>query len=182
MKPDEQLTAWVEAKHKGQIKKYTGKPYINHLLTVAEMAKPVTMLGYEIGLCHDLLEDTDTSENELFETLLGFGYDDMEANYITVRVVELTDVFTADAYPGLTRDERKEREAARTFTISPGAQTVKYCDLIDNMQTVIKYDQKNAQQYLHKKALLLNSLVAGDRATRQKALDVISQGLQSLEG
>ena len=151
MTPAEKLTDWVAARHKGQVKKYNGEPYFIHVLAVAQVAKPATMLGYEIGLCHDLLEDTPTTENELFETLLGFGYDDMEANYITIRVVELTDIFTAATYPGLSRAERKAKEASRLATISAGAQTVKYCDMLYNMDLVLRYDKPNADQYLKKR-------------------------------
>ncbi|MEO6631026.1 MAG: hypothetical protein ABIN13_04865, partial [Mucilaginibacter sp.] len=98
--PADLLTEWVAKKHNGQTKKYTGDPYFMHLEAVAAMAKQATLMGYEIGLCHDILEDTGVTRNELFEALLEFGYDDMEANYITVRVVELTDVFKSSTYPG----------------------------------------------------------------------------------
>jgi len=35
----------------------SGKPYITHLVFVSEMAGASVSFGYEIGLCHDLLED-----------------------------------------------------------------------------------------------------------------------------
>lgn len=179
-KSAELLTNWVALKHKGQKKKYTGEPYLTHLIAVAEMAKPVTMLGYEIGLCHDLFEDTKTTESELFEALLSFKYDELAANYITSRVAELTDVFTSTAYPGLSREARKEREALRLLTISAGAQTVKYCDLIYNMELVLLYDRENAEQYLKKKKLLLFGMVVGDKDMHQKALETINEGLKIL--
>jgi len=175
--PAELLTQWVAKKHRRQTKKYTGDPYFTHLESVAAMAKPATLMGYEIGLCHDILEDTSVTRNELFEALLDFGYNDMEANYITVRVVELTDVFKSSSYPGLNRVERKEKEAQRLMTISPGAQTVKYCDLIDNMPLVIKYDEEHAIEYLRKKKLLLAGMVDGDKSLRKTAMGIIEKGL-----
>jgi (p)ppGpp synthase/HD superfamily hydrolase len=175
--PAELLTQWVAEKHSGQTKKYTGDPYFMHLDAVAAIAKPATLMGYEIGLCHDILEDTKVTRNELFEALLEFGYTDMEANYITVRVVELTDVFKSSAYPGLSRIERKENEARRLTTISPGAQTVKYCDLIYNMPLVIRYDKEHALEYLRKKKLLLAGMVDGDRELRLRAIEIIEEGL-----
>lgn len=180
--PPELLAQWVAKKHKGQTKKYTGDPYFMHLEAVAAMAKQVTLMGCEIGLCHDILEDTPVTRNELFEALLEFGYNDMEANYITIRVVELTDVFKASAYPGLSRIDRKEKEARRMMTISPGAQSVKYCDLIYNMPLVVKYDKEHAGEYLRKKKLLLEGMVDGDKGLREQAIGIIEEGLAELAG
>src|SRR5579862_5899348 len=130
MKAVGRLAHWVQKKHRGQLIKHTGDSYFTHLIAVAEMAGPVTLWGYEIGLCHDLLEDTETSREELLTTLIRFNYNTNEAEYITNKVAELTDEFTADAYPDLSREIRKEKEALRLCRISAGAQTVKYADLI----------------------------------------------------
>jgi (p)ppGpp synthase/HD superfamily hydrolase len=173
----DQLLCWVKQKHEGQTIKRTDLPYLNHLVAVATLAGPVTVLGYEIGLCHDLLEDTPTSENELRGTLISLGYPDLEADYITACVVELTDAFTAAAYPGLNKKSRKTKEAMRLLTISPGAQTVKYADLIDNIGWVLAHDRENAATYLQKKQALLSGMTGGDQSLRQKALDMIRKGL-----
>ncbi|GAC1313646.1 MAG: hypothetical protein NVSMB24_37160 [Mucilaginibacter sp.] len=180
MTPPELLTKWVAKKHDGQVIKSTAHPYCNHPVVVATLAKPAFALGYEIGLCHDLLEDTDTTKNELLDILLNFEYSDAEARIITTRVVELTDVFTAAAYPGLGKAARKELEAKRLQTISPEAQTVKYCDLVDNIDWVLKHDQKRAKQYLLKKQFLLADMALGDKELRQLALNLIQQGLFNL--
>jgi (p)ppGpp synthase/HD superfamily hydrolase len=176
----ELLTNWVQQKHQGQIKKYSGDPYFHHVAAVAAMAKDATMFGYEIGLCHDLLEDTPTTQNDLFETLLGFGYADMEANYITIRVVELTDVFTSAAYPAMNRTQRKAAENLRLATISAGAQTVKYADIIYNTNLVLHHDRPHAAEYLQNKQALLNTLTHGDKALHQQAIELVSEGLRSL--
>jgi hypothetical protein len=145
---------------------------------VAEMGARVTILGYEIGLCHDLLEDTETTAAELLTTLAQFNYNMEEASYITSTVVALTDVYTSAAYPGLSKEARKEKEASRLCKVSPGAQTVKYCDLIDNIKWVLQHDRKHAFEYLKKKLALLDGMVAGDKEIRQKALDMIYNGLK----
>lgn len=50
------LLAFVGLHHYPQKRKYTGEPYIVHLVAVAEMAEKYGLeFGYEIGLCHDLL-------------------------------------------------------------------------------------------------------------------------------
>ncbi|EHQ30260.1 metal-dependent phosphohydrolase [Mucilaginibacter paludis] len=176
MSRTEQLAHWVELNHTGQIKRYTGQPVFSHLATVAEMAKPVVFMGYEIGLCHDLLEDTDTTANQLVETLTGFGYGIAEARYIADSVTELTDVYVPSAYPHLGKKARKEKEAIRLQTISAAAQTIKYCDLIDNMQVVIQYEERQVvAEYLRKKKLLIESMVKGDERLRHMALQVIKK-------
>jgi (p)ppGpp synthase/HD superfamily hydrolase len=167
------LARWVRLKHSGQIKKYNGKPYYTHLYNVAKLARQATPFGYEIGLCHDLLEDTATTPNELLAGLLSFGYPPGDANYIANVVVELTDVFTSAAYPSLSREMRKEKEEFRLRTISACAQTIKYADLIDNMKLVIEYDPEHAPRYLEKKRLLLQSMNKGDEALREQALQII---------
>jgi len=177
MTPPARLAAWVSLKHQGQIIRRTTEPYFNHLAAVAEMASPVVTLGYEIGLCHDLLEDTDTTGPELLHALLSFGYTDAEAKLITSSVVELTDVFTRTAYPNLSKSERKARESARLVKISAAAQTVKYGDLIYNIAWVVKYNHRHAKKYLLKKRSLLAALKRGDEGLRQQALTAIHLAL-----
>jgi len=174
MKPRTQLKRWVSLQHQGQVIRRTKKPYFEHLLAVAELAGPAVTLGYEIGLCHDLLEETDVTERELLAALLSFGFTETDAGSITSCVVELTDVYTAVAYPGLSKSERKTLEQARLLTISPTAQTVKYADLIYNAVWVLKYDHKHAAKYMAKKQLLLADLDRGNSKLRNQLLHLIS--------
>ena len=180
MKQAELLTEWVALKHHGQLIKKTTEPYFNHLTAVADMVKHVVHGGYEIGLCHDLLEDTNTNIDELSIVLRSFVYSPSAASWISNCVVELTDVYTRAAYPELKKSARKKREAARLITISPAAQSVKYADLIYNIQWMIRYDQKHAEKYLRKKKHLLEKLNQGDLLLHQQALDLIEGELQKL--
>ena len=54
--------------HGEQKRKYTGEPYVNHTVKVAEIVK--TYGGDEsmvyAAILHDVLEDTPTTEDELF--------------------------------------------------------------------------------------------------------------------
>jgi len=182
MKPAELLAHWVDDKHRGQLIKKTNDPYFTHLLAVAEMAAPLVLFGYQIGLCHDLLEDTRTTIDELKSALTSFGYAAEDAGYITFTVVELTDVYTSVAFPSLTKQERKEREAQRLYTVSPAAQTIKYCDLADNIKWVLQHNNReHAIQYLEKKEHLVTALTAGHPEMRRKVLDVIQNDLRVLK-
>lgn len=181
MTGSERLAIWVAEKHKNQLIRNTGLPYFDHLKKVALLAKSAAEYGYEIGLCHDLLEDTNTTSTELQEALTGFGYSLEIANFIVQNVIELTDVFTKAAYPKLSKKERKKLESKRLQTLSITAQTVKYADLIDNIAWTMKYDIKHAAKYLKKKFALLLALNRGNHQLRQQTMEMIKQGLSDLE-
>src|ERR1700761_3350939 len=140
------LLAWVGEQHKGQLIKRTTIPYLHHLITVAEMAD-VMPLAYETGLCHDLLEKTEVTPSKLQTILKSFGYNHEETELIIQSVTELTDVFTKATYPGLSKSDRKEKEAQRLITTAPLAQTIKYADLMDNVEWMLDHDLPKAKKY-----------------------------------
>lgn len=156
------LYAWVALQHFHQKRKYTGEPYFNHLVAVAEMADGKCLFGYEIGLCHDLLEDTECTKFELEEALFRFKYDDHEVAHISNCVEDLTDVYTHDAFPQLNRATRKSEEAKRLHNINPNAQTVKYCDLINNTESIVQHDKGFAVKYLEEKRNILSGMNKGN--------------------
>jgi len=177
----EKLTDWVAEQHGGQLIRKSGLPYFTHLLTVAYMSKAFVKFGFEIGLCHDLLEDTATGIESLFNALQGFGYSFAAANEITFCVKELTDFFNKNDFPALSKKERKKREEGRLISISPTSQTVKYADLTDNINWVMKYDKKKALKYLRKKRKLLFKLNRGNVELREKLLTLIDKNLADLK-
>lgn len=172
------LTAWVKEQHAGQLIRKTDQPYFEHLLFVAEKARSVFPLGYEIGLCHDLLEETDVSETVLMIALKNFGYPAATAEHIKDCVVELTDFFTIAAYPEMKKKKRKKMEAKRLAYISPDSQTVKYADLIYNMNWMLRFGGEKLTKYLQRKLVLLERLSGGDQALRCEALGLIMKSLQ----
>lgn len=181
MKPAKQLALWIAQRHAGQRIKRSSEPYLNHLLAVAKLSKHAAYLGYEIGLCHDLLEDTDTDTDTLGKALLSFGYDEIQMDHIVTCVLELTDVYTSEAYPDLSKKQRKHEEQKRLATIGVDAQTVKYADLIYNVGWVLTYDRKHAKRYLKKKLRLLNTLTKGDQLLRRTALNLIAASIVRVE-
>lgn len=175
------LKDWVKLQYRGQMIKKSGKPYFSHVLAVAEMADKPNSLRFEIGLCHDLLEDTAVTTVLLDNTLKMCGYDKVQREYITICVLELTDHFTRTGFPDWRKKERKQKEAERLLTIHPDAQTVKYCDLIYNMRWMKKYDQKGFEKYLIKKIELVDALDGGDPELRKKALSLMHKELKVLD-
>lgn len=139
--------------HQGQVRKYTGEPYINHCESVAARV-------YALGGCpsmisaawlHDTLEDTDVTREQI---QWGFG------DRVLRLVEELTDVFTSEAFPTHSRRLRKVSEAARYRTgVSVKGCVIKWCDLQDNTSSIVEHDPKFAIVYLHEKADLLEAML-----------------------
>lgn len=175
VQPRHSLLAFVALHHAEQRRKYTNAPYLSHLQDVAEMADGQCKLGYEIGLCHDLLEDTICTETELLKALLRFGYDWEEATWITIRVFQLTDQYTPFSYPDLNRKKRKELEAKRLSHISSHAQTVKYCDIINNSESILQHDPSFAKVYITEMKMVLDGMNRGNEILYKKALESVNK-------
>lgn len=149
----EKQAAFVAMIHHGfQKRKYTGEPYIVHCEAVANLVRSVPHT--EAMLCaawlHDTVEDTDCTIQHI-EDLFG-----MEVAAI---VGMLTDI--SKASDG-NRKARKAIDRAHTAKASPEAKTIKLADLIDNSQSITKYDPEFAKVYLEEKRLLLEVLTEGD--------------------
>lgn len=164
------LLGFVVLQHDQQKRKYTNEPYHTHVRAVADMADGKCEFGYEIGLCHDLLEDTPLWKTDLFHALMRLGYNLSEANFISDAVLELTDVYTHEAHPGLNRQSRKLLEAERLHTVSAQAQTVKYCDLMHNTASIVEYDRGFALKYIPEKEYILFRMNKGHKLLYKKAL------------
>ncbi len=178
--PRHHLYCFVTLKHHQQKRKYTNEPYVNHVIAVAKMADGLCKFGYEIGLCHDLLEDTDCTSSELAQSLQRFGYTDIEAKQIKDAVIELTDVYITEDYPQVNRAKRKSLEAERLGKTSYEAQTVKYCDLMHNTESIVKHDKSFAKIYLAEKATILKHMTAGNEVTYKKCKRVLKSALKQL--
>lgn len=157
------LLDFVKQKHGDQKRKYTGEPYWNHLVSVAEIISQYEENCVEIALCHDLFEDTNCNFTELYKKLVEFGYEPRFAYEICTCVIELTDKFISKEYPYLNREKRKRLECERLSKISYKSQSVKYADLIDNTKSIVGNDKKFGEVYLREKAQLLKAIVSGNK-------------------
>ena len=157
--------------HGNQKRKYTGEPYVNHTVQVAKIVKNYggdDIMVYAAVL-HDVLEDTDTTKEELFNHLRQIIGPEKAIEVVKL-VQELTDVFTKDEYPNINRKGRKEMEAMRLGSISSKAQTIKYADLLDNGQDIMKNDPKFGKVYLREKAEILKHMNRGNQELYKKCL------------
>jgi len=158
----EKLLSFVKEQHGDQVRKYTGEPYWHHVVAVAEIVSKYAPEGIEIALCHDLFEDTSCDWIKVTEFLLTAGYDIREAYDIHQGVTHLTDFFTPTAYPKMNRAERKSHEAIRLGRIPDLCQSVKYADLINNTESIVKYDPGFAKKYLQEKIQILDKMRNGN--------------------
>ena len=154
-----QILEFATSAHEFQKRKYTGEPYITHPISVANLV--VENGGDELlvwaALLHDVLEDTKVTHEELrafLFTILYFPY----AKKVLDIVVELTDVFTHEAFPKLNRAKRKELECIRLGGVSEDAKMVKRMDLAHNTKCITKNDPKFSKLYLKEMRELLKVL------------------------
>lgn len=151
--PELRVDLWNECyilalnSHWSQQRKYTGESYINHPLAVSDILREA-MLPIEVicaGVLHDTIEDTETD------------YEDIEKinKEIADIVLEVTNVYTKEAYPDLNRKKRNELERVRLATVSENAQNVKAADMINNLHNIVTLDPVYAEQYIEEKELLL---------------------------
>ena len=154
------VTHW----HREQKRKFTGEPYVNHLIAVYKIVRENTndKTIQAAALCHDLYEDTPCSETEFRAFLEESGFTKDETKRINSLVHNLTDVYIKSNYPHLNRAKRKTLEARRLANIQPDAQTVKYADMIDNSKDLTKEASSFGEKYLTEMKLILNGMNKGD--------------------
>lgn len=154
---------FARAVHKGQVRKYTGNPYSDHLAEVAGIALSIGWHDATIhpdkmlATCwlHDCIEDQNVTYSELEEL---FGED------VANGVLMLTDSETGN------RAERKAASRMRLAGAPSWVQTIKCADLISNTSSIVKHDPKFAVTYLEEKRLMLKALERADRRLWEVAM------------
>jgi (p)ppGpp synthase/HD superfamily hydrolase len=132
--------------HKGQVRKYTGEPYIEHPLEVAKIVRMHNGSKEMVAaaLLHDVVEDTDVTLDEVRQE---FG--DAVANLVD----DLTDVSKPEDG---NRAFRKAMDRDHTAQASAAAMVIKAADLISNTKSIVEHDPSFARVYLKEKRALLD--------------------------
>jgi len=159
----QRATEFATAAHDGQVRKYTGVPYIVHPIEVMEIVKTVphddAMLA--AALLHDVVEDCDVTIEEI---IVEFGSD------VASLVSDLTDVSRPEDG---NRKVRKTKDRNHSATSSSRAQTVKLADLISNATDIIVNDPSFARVFIKEKKMLLQVLTRGDASLRGRAQRIV---------
>jgi len=176
------LTLQVHEWHFPQLRKSSNAPYVTHLIRVAAIVRgslqqPILTAA---ALCHDLFEDTPTTETTLGDKLKEIGYQEKEVPKIIQLVWELTDEFVKKKYPKWNRAKRKAQEARRLSKVSANAASIKLADLIDNTRDIHTL-KKFADTYLKEERALLRVLTHGHKELLTLAQEEYKQAVASLK-
>ena len=133
----------------GQIRKYTGEPYVTHPIRVMNLVSTVVQDERVLAaaLLHDVIEDTQITKEDI---AMAFGVD------VADMVVALSDPPKVEGGPN--RKTRKAQDRERLAKAPADVQTVKVADMIDNTESIVAHDPKFAKLYLEEKRLLLEVL------------------------
>jgi (p)ppGpp synthase/HD superfamily hydrolase len=136
----------------GQMRKFGGRPYYTHPHAVFDMvwertANPTISAAAAL---HDVLED-------VFPKNPAFGHDWIVNNFsgkVLCLVLEVTNVFTAKAFPNLSKYERKQLEIQRLTHISDAAKIIKRADLAHNATEIELAPMEFQERWLAEKRQL----------------------------
>lgn len=138
-------------KHKDQVRKYTGEPYINHCIEVVEILERhgvTSETAKMAAVLHDTVEDTNTNFQEL---------SDLFGKEVAAIVFFLTNVATQE------QGNRKTRFMLNCSHILnspyPLSLAIKCADLISNTRTIVERDPDFAKVYLEEKRTLLKDMM-----------------------
>ena len=163
---DKVFKAWQFAHHHhsavGQVRKYSGEPYIVHPVAVANilmMNVATTENMISAALLHDTVEDTNAT---LHDIMMEFGVE------VADTVYWLTDVAKPED------GNRKTRMAINRDHIARGskvAQTIKAADVIHNIKSIVEHNIGFAYKYVPEKRDVYHVLTKAD-PTMLRLLDV----------
>ena len=156
---------YARAKHRNQVRKYTGEPYFNHVYEVAMLVKGVVDDEdmHCAAVLHDVIEDTGTPWQEVHDL---FGS----------RVCELVEWMTDVSRPWHgNRDARKKIDLEHTMRAPADAKTIKLADFLSNMENLVELDPKFAKVYAKEKRALLPYLMDGNKELYVQASALLQQ-------
>jgi len=152
--------------HEGQVRKYSGLPYIIHPVEVATIVESAGGTDDMIAaaLLHDVVEDCE-----------GYTFE-MIADEISPEVAELVRGMTEASKPeDGNRATRKEIDKDFLAQQSAEVQTIKYADIISNTQDIAVSDPKFAKVYIAEIKALLKVIDKGDADLYAKANELVNQ-------
>lgn len=147
----------------GQVRKYTGRPYIVHPAAVANIVRSVPHTNEMLAAAwlHDTVEDNELSLSDIRS----------ECGESVAALVEmLTNISTPTDG---NRATRKKLDREHLAQASAQAQTVKVADLIDNVCSIARYDPAFSKIYFAEKRLLLDVLIEADAILWREANRII---------
>lgn len=155
----------------GQVREYTGEPYIVHPISVAGLVATVPGVTKEMiaaAILHDVPDDTRERHETIAER---FG------STVGRYVRQLSNVTRPGDGP---RAWRMEKERAHSAAADPEVKTIKIGDIISNTISIVTLNREFARIYLPEKRLQLDVLREGDQGLFLMASNIIERGLAEL--
>lgn len=151
--------------HKGQVRKYSNKPYITHPIRVAGRVathKNATEVMVAAAYLHDVIEDCNASYGDIF-------------NYFEEEVADLVLELTNDKNAVGNRAKRKADQRAKIQASSYEAKLIKLIDRIDNLGEIPPSGNFAVVYYAKESLLLLNeALVGTDEELENELRDIVN--------
>lgn len=154
--------------HGSQARKYTGEPYVYHLMNVADLVREVMPNDDEViaaALLHDAIEDTSATRSELADI---FG------ERVATLVAWVTDVSRPEDG---NRKRRKEIDRLHLAGAPAEAQTIKLADILDNTKDIVANDPSFARVYLREKRELVEVLTQGHQVLLGRARAALKESV-----
>ena len=134
-------------KHKNQVRKFSGEPYVNHPIRVSQLVLKYSKEDnlskmVAAALLHDTVEDTDTTYAEIQKE---FG------PAVAVLVKELT------SEPDI-KESKAEYLSNKMFMMSDQALLIKLADRLDNVTGIKNTPVEFSQRYIKETKIILESL------------------------
>jgi (p)ppGpp synthase/HD superfamily hydrolase len=135
---------WAGMHHKGQVRKYTGEPYIEHPLAVSELVKEhgLSETAVIAAILHDVVEDTGASMEDVEEL---FG--EKVAEYVWY-------LTKPPAYVG-DRVKRKTLDRNRLSESPEEVRIIKFFDIYHNAGSIKEHDTELWETWRYEMAMLL---------------------------
>lgn len=151
--------------HSGQVRRYTGEPYITHPMEVMSIVAtvPHSEAMLQAAVLHDVVEDTPISIDEICDN---FG------PVVGMYVEYSTDIST------LKDGNRATRKAKDAWHYARGpaeSQTIKVADLIHNTADIARHDRQFWEVYKVEKMHVLEVCTKADAGLRQKAISQVKE-------
>lgn len=151
------ILEYATEKHKGQVRKYTNEPYINHPKNVAkiilEICNDLNKINshvlnelVNIAMLHDTVEDTDATFADIEEK---FGI------HLRNMIFWLTNISRPEMG---NRTYRKKMDLHHILQAPIPALIVKLADAIDNCSDIVNRDKEFAKRYLKEKSTFLRAI------------------------
>lgn len=177
-----QITDFGDKAHGEQRRKYSPDRYMVHPVRVMKMCRNYTddISVLTAALLHDVLEDTPVTDVEI-ERFLKSLLSVEETRKALDLIVDLTDVYTKEAYPKLNRRTRKAKEIERLSKVHPDAQTVKYADILDNSDEIVVRDPSFAKVFLSEGRAILQKMDRGNPELYLKTIETVNNALNAVD-